>query len=146
MQTKGRIFDDIARVANGAAGTFSGMRREVEGIVKSRMERMLSDMDLVTRDEFDTVKDVAAQARLEQEALAERVAALEAEVSRLRQGGAPSKTAKAPQKKARAKKAGAKKGAAKKAAAAESAAKTTTGKQSGAATPSSGPSGGGSEG
>lgn len=114
MQTKGRIFDDIARVANGAAGTFSGVRHEIEGIVRQRLERVLADMDLVTRDEFETVKDVAAKARLEQERLEARVAALETELRAAREA-APAKRAGARKakpstgtatKKASAKKAG----------------------------------------
>lgn len=115
MQTKGRIFDDLARVANGAAGTLSGVRHEIEGVVKQRLERVLAEMDLVTRDEFEAVKDVAAKARLEQEALESRVAALEAELARLSKGGSAPR--KAAPKKARAKSAQSKKAQAKKAAA-----------------------------
>lgn len=114
MQTKGKIFDDLARVANGAAGTLSGVRGEIDGIVRRRLERVLSDMDLVTRDEFETVREVAAKARLEQEALEKKVAALEAEVKALR-SGKKTGAGKASAKKAGAKKAGAKKAAAKKA-------------------------------
>lgn len=114
MQTKGRLFDDLARVANGAAGTFSGVRHEIEGVVKQRLERVLADMDLVTRDEFEAVKDVAAKARLEQEALEKRVAALEGELAKARKA-APAKKARA--KKAASKTSGAKAVGAKKAAA-----------------------------
>lgn len=78
MQTTGRFFDDIARVASGAAGALSGVRDEVEALVKHRMERILADMDLVPRDEFEAVKEVAATARAEQEKLEKRIAALEA--------------------------------------------------------------------
>lgn len=78
MQTTGRLFDDIARVASGAAGALSGVREEVESLVKHRLERMMADMDLVPRDEFEAVKEVAATARAEQEKLEARVAALEA--------------------------------------------------------------------
>lgn len=78
MQTTGRLFDDIARVASGAAGALSGVREEVESLVKHRLERLLADMDLVPRDEFEAVKEVAANARAEQENLEARVAALEA--------------------------------------------------------------------
>ncbi|MEQ8603069.1 MAG: accessory factor UbiK family protein [Marivibrio sp.] len=121
MQTKGRIFDDLARVANGAAGTLSGVRHEIEGVVKQRLERVLADMDLVGRDEFEAVKEVAAKARLEQEALEARVGELEAEVARLAASGGPSKGGRA--QKGRAKKAQPKKAAAKKAAAKTAAAK-----------------------
>lgn len=81
MQTTGRLFDDIARVASGAAGALSGVREEVEALVKHRLERMMADMDLVPRDEFEAVKEVAATARAEQEKLEARVAALEAALS-----------------------------------------------------------------
>jgi len=119
MQTKGRIFDDLARVANGAAGTLSGVRHEIEGVVKQRLERVLADMDLVTRDEFEAVKEVAAKARIEQEALETRVAELEAQLARRGPaGGVKAGGVKAGgSKKARAKKAQPKKAAAKKAAA-----------------------------
>jgi len=91
MQTTGRFFDDIARVASGAAGALSGVKDEVEALVKHRMERILADMDLVPRDEFEAVKEVAATARAEQEKLEARIAALEAALA-----GEPSprKTAK----------------------------------------------------
>ena len=78
MQVDNRFLDDLARVANGAAGALSGVREEVEALVRQRAERFLADMDLVTRDEFEAVKAGAAKARREQEALEARVAALEA--------------------------------------------------------------------
>ncbi|MFQ5971910.1 MAG: accessory factor UbiK family protein [Alphaproteobacteria bacterium] len=77
MQTQSRFFDDMARLANGAAGVAAGMRREIEVQVRQRLERLLSDMDLVSRDEFEAVKAVAVKARSEQERLAKRVAELE---------------------------------------------------------------------
>ena len=78
MQTNNRFFDDIARVANGAMGAAAGLRNEVEALVRDRMQRLLADMDLVRREEFEVVKAMAAKARTEQEDLAARVAALEA--------------------------------------------------------------------
>ncbi len=78
MQTTGKFFDDIARVANGAAGAMSGMRSEIEGIVRQRLERLIADMDLVPRDEFEAVKAVAQKAREEQEKLEIRITELEA--------------------------------------------------------------------
>lgn len=77
MQTNNRFFDDIARVANGAMGAAAGLRTEVEALVRDRMQRLLADMDLVRREEFEVVKAMAAKARSEQEDLAARVAALE---------------------------------------------------------------------
>jgi len=91
MQTENRFFDDLARVASGAMGAFAGLRAEVEALVKQRFERLLADMDLVQREEFDAVKAMAARARTEQEDLAIRVAELEAKVRHLetRLGEAP---------------------------------------------------------
>ncbi|MBE89595.1 MAG: pyrroline-5-carboxylate reductase [Rhodospirillaceae bacterium] len=77
MQTENRFFDDLARVASGAVGTIANMRTEIETLIKQRLERMLSDMNLVPREEFDAVKIMAAKARKEQEVLVKRVAALE---------------------------------------------------------------------
>jgi BMFP domain-containing protein YqiC len=91
MQTENRFFDDLARVASGAMGAVAGLRSEVEALVKQRFERVLADMDLVQREEFDAVKAMAARARTEQEDLAIRVAELEAKVRHLetRLGEAP---------------------------------------------------------
>ncbi len=109
MQTQNRLLDDLARVATSALGVAAGMREELEARLRDQFERILSGMDLVTREEFDAVKAMAAKARAEQEDVAARLAALEAE-----RGGAAAKTAaKAPGPKKAARKA-ASKGAAKK--------------------------------
>jgi hypothetical protein len=76
-QTTGRIFDEMARLVNDAAGVAQGVRREAETVMKAQMERFLRDMDLVKREEFEVVKDLAAKAREENEALAARIALLE---------------------------------------------------------------------
>lgn len=78
MQVDNRLLDDLARVASGAFGALSGVRGEVEARLKHQFERILSEMDVVPREEFDAVKAMAAKARQEQEALEKRVAALEA--------------------------------------------------------------------
>ena len=78
MQTENRILDDMARVASGALSGFTGLRQEIEARLREQVERLLRDMDLVTREEFEAVKAVAATARAEQERLAARVARLEA--------------------------------------------------------------------
>lgn len=78
MQTRNRIFDDAAKIAGSAIGTLDGIRREVEGLARQQIEHMLNRMELVTRDEFEAVKAMAAKARAEQEALEARIAALEA--------------------------------------------------------------------
>lgn len=88
MQTQNRLLDDLARVATGALGAFTGMRDEVETRMKEQFERVLGRMNLVTREEYDAVKAMAAKARAAQEALEKRVAALEAKLGGSR-GNAP---------------------------------------------------------
>jgi hypothetical protein len=90
MQTENRLFDDLARMANGALNTLSGLREEIENRVRERVERMLSDMDMVPREEFDAVKAVAQTARTEQEALTVKVAELERRLSALAGAGKPA--------------------------------------------------------
>ncbi|UTD30399.1 accessory factor UbiK family protein [Bradyrhizobium sp. WD16] len=77
-QTTNRFFDEMARLMNDAAGAAQGVRREIEGVVRHQAERMLRDLDLVKREEFDVVKEMARLAREENEALKARIAALEA--------------------------------------------------------------------
>jgi hypothetical protein len=77
MQSQNRFFDDLARLAAGAMGTLSGVRSEVESRLREQFERVLAGMDLVTRDEFEAVKAMAAKARAEQEDMARRLAELE---------------------------------------------------------------------
>lgn len=83
MQADNKILDDLARVAGGALGAFSSLREEAEGHLRSQLERILSRMDVVSREEFDAVRAMAAKAREEQEVMAERLAALEALVASL---------------------------------------------------------------
>ncbi len=83
MQTENRLLDDLARVAGGALSTLSGLREEIEARVRERVERVASDMDLVTREEFDAVRTMAARAREEQEKLSEQVASLEARLAEI---------------------------------------------------------------
>ncbi len=77
MQTKSRIFDDLAKVAGGAVTTLAGVKAEIDGLVRQRIERLLVGADMVPREEFDAVKAMAAKARAEQERLEARVAQLE---------------------------------------------------------------------
>lgn len=84
MQTENRFFDDMARVASGAMSGLTGLRQEIEARFREQLERMLRDMDLVTREEFEAVKAVAQTARAEQERLHAKVVKLEAEVAALR--------------------------------------------------------------
>ncbi len=76
-QTTGRFFDDIARLMTTAAGAAEGARQEVETIVRGQAERMLAEMDVVRREEFEAVKAMAQKARDENDALAARIAELE---------------------------------------------------------------------
>jgi hypothetical protein len=76
-QTTNRFFDEIARVMNDAAGAAQGVKREVETVVRGQAERILRDLDLVKREEFDAVKDMARLAREENETLKARIDALE---------------------------------------------------------------------
>ena len=78
VQTTNRFFDEVARLMNDAAGVAQGVRREFETLFRTQAERWLRDLDLVKRDEFEAVKDMARIAREENEALKTRVAALEA--------------------------------------------------------------------
>ena len=84
-QTTNRFFDEIARLMNDAAGVATGVRREVDTLFRSQAERILRDLDVVPREEFEAVKDMARLAREENEALKARIAALEAKL-----GGAGS--------------------------------------------------------
>jgi len=77
METRRRLLDDLAKLATGAAGIVQGTSREVEQLVRQRCERLLDSFDLVTREEFEVVKAMAEAARLENEALAGRLEALE---------------------------------------------------------------------
>jgi BMFP domain-containing protein YqiC len=83
MQSQNRFFDDLARVAAGAMGTLSGVRSEVETRIREQLERVLAGMDLVSREEFEAVKAMAAKARSEQEDLQKRLARLESQLAAL---------------------------------------------------------------
>jgi BMFP domain-containing protein YqiC len=77
-QTTGRLYDELAKLMNDAAGVATGVRREVDSAVRAQAERFLKDMDVVQREEFEAVKEMARLAREENEALKARIAALEA--------------------------------------------------------------------
>ena len=96
MQTQNRLLDDLARVAGGALGVASGMRGEIEARLREQFERVLARMDLVTREEFDAVRAMAVKAREEQEELAERLAAMEAQITKRKPSAKAAKTSKAP--------------------------------------------------
>ena len=81
MQSQNRIFDDIAHVAGGVLGAISGLKQEMEALIRDRVERFMANGNWVHRDEFDAVKEMAATARAEQERLTARVEQLEAALS-----------------------------------------------------------------
>lgn len=122
MQTQSRLLDDLARVAGGALSMLAGIKGEIEALLRQQAERLLGDMELVNREEFEAVKAMAAKARAEQEALLARIRKLEAALA-----GRKRAAAKTPARKARAAKTPARKTSAAKAPARKtSAAKRST--------------------
>jgi BMFP domain-containing protein YqiC len=87
-QTQNRFFDEVARLMNDAAGVASGVRREFDTLIRTQADRVLRDLDLVKREEFEAVKEMARLAREENEALHARIAALEARLAA--NAGAPA--------------------------------------------------------
>ena len=100
-QNTGRIFDELAKVLTNAAGAAQGVRDEVETMFRNQAERILNDLDVVQREEFEAVQDMAAKAREENERLEQRIADLETELSALKTKPkrAPRKTAAKPKPK-----------------------------------------------
>jgi BMFP domain-containing protein YqiC len=78
MQSQNPMIADFVKLANAAAGTFAGMTREARETARERAKEAFGGMDFVSREEFDVVKAMASKAREENEALAERISALEA--------------------------------------------------------------------
>ncbi len=95
VQTTNRFFDEVGRLMNDAAGVAQGVRREFETLFRSQAERFLRDLDVVKRDDFEAVKDMARLAREDNEALKVRVAALEAALANFT-GPAPPASGLAP--------------------------------------------------
>ncbi len=116
-QTSSRIMDEFAKLMNGAAGAAQGIKREVETAVRSQMERFLGDMDIVQREDFEAVREMAVKAREENDALGKKVEALEAQLA----GAGPKAKKPAARKPAAAKSAAAKSAAAKRASKSKSA-------------------------
>ena len=81
VEPRGRILDDLARLVTDAAGVAQGVRREAETLARAQLDRLVVSMDLVSREEFEAVRDMAARAREENEALEKRIAALEARLA-----------------------------------------------------------------
>jgi BMFP domain-containing protein YqiC len=86
-QTNNRFFDEAARLMNDAAGVAQGVRREFDTMLRHQAERILGDLDVVRREEFEAVKEMARLAREENEALKARIDALEANI-----GARPAET------------------------------------------------------
>ena len=82
MQSENRFFDDLAKMVNGIAGTVAGAGREAESAMRERAKEFVGRMDFVSREEFEAVKEMAVRARDEAEALATRLAALEAQLAK----------------------------------------------------------------
>jgi BMFP domain-containing protein YqiC len=80
-QTTGRFFDELGKLLTDAAGAADGVRKEIESVVRSQAERVLRDLDVVQREDFEAVKAMAQKARDENEQLKERIADLEAKLA-----------------------------------------------------------------
>ncbi|MFZ5618159.1 MAG: accessory factor UbiK family protein [Pseudomonadota bacterium] len=80
MQTQSPLFDEIAKLMSEAAGAVDGVRREAEAVARGQLQRLLSDMDLGPREEFEAVRDMAAAARVENERLAARIGEIEGKI------------------------------------------------------------------
>jgi len=98
MQSQSRLLDDLARVASGALGVAAGMRGEVEARLREQFERVIQQMDLVTREDYEVVHAMAQKAREEQEAMAERLEKLEARLAELESAKPAAKPKAAPAK------------------------------------------------
>ena len=86
-QTSNRFFDEVARLMNDAAGVATGARREFDTLFRTQAERILRDLDVVQREEFEAIKEMARLAREENEALKARLDALEARIAAQDQPG-----------------------------------------------------------
>ena len=94
--TSSKFFDEVAKLMTNAAGAAQGVRNEIDGLVKTQVERVLGDLDVVQREEFEAVQEMARKAREENKTLSARIAELEAKLA----GAAkPRKTARKPARK-----------------------------------------------
>ena len=96
MQSENRIFDDLAKMMNGVAGTMAGMCREAEGSMREKMREWVGGADFVSRDEFEAVKAMAVAARDENEALKKRLDAMDKAAKPVPSKAGGPKAAKAP--------------------------------------------------
>ena len=79
--TSSRFFDEVAKLMTSATGAAQGVRKELDSLVQTQVERVLNNLDVVKREEFDVVRDMAQKAREENEALAKRIADLESRLT-----------------------------------------------------------------
>lgn len=89
--TSSRFFDELAKLATNAAGAAQGVRREIDTLVKAQVERVLNDVGVVKREDFEVVRDMAQKAREENDRLNERIAVLEARLGIVPPVTAPAK-------------------------------------------------------
>lgn len=82
MQTRSKVFDDLSQLLTNAAGMAQGVRDEADTAMRSFMERWLADSNLVTREEFEAVREMATRAREENDALRARIDELEGKLSK----------------------------------------------------------------
>ena len=83
MQTSNRLLDDLAKVASGAASTLAGIKDEINGLIRQQLERLLADLDLVSREEFDAQAEILARTRARVIALETELEALAREIEEL---------------------------------------------------------------
>ena len=99
--TSSKFFDEVAKLMTNAAGAAQGVRKELDTLVKTQVERVLGDLDVVQREEFEAVRAMAQKAREENNALSERIADLESKLAAAAKPKKPAakKTARKPAKK-----------------------------------------------
>ena len=102
MQSENRFFDDLAKMVNGIAGTVAGAGREAEAAMRDRAKEFVGRMDFVSREEFEAVKQMAATARAEAEALKARLDKLEGVAKAAAKPAAATKSATKPAAKPKA--------------------------------------------
>jgi BMFP domain-containing protein YqiC len=81
MQTNAAFFDDLARLMTGAMGMAQGVQDEARTFLRAQADRLAAELDLVPREEFEAVKQLAAEAHAEADALRARLEALEARLN-----------------------------------------------------------------
>ena len=113
MESRNRFLDDLAKIASSTASTIAGMKDEAENLIKQRVEALMNDMNLVTREEFEVMNAMLSKARLEQEKLIKRIEALETPSSK-QKAKRPRKKSAAARKSLRKKASVAKKSTSKK--------------------------------